>query len=203
MPLTYNRCSSTDHRPTRWFVSLIWSVASSSTARHAAALASAMAPRLDDMAWFAGLLDETLNVEMTLHRSYCEEFGIGAAELEATVAAPSNLAYTSFLLKAAHQGSFGELVASLLPCQWGYWEIGSHLMEKGLPQSAPLYAQWIEMYTSQEFADLAEHLRAMADRIGQEAGPSELAAMTQAYETSIRLEYGFWDMAYGMERWRV
>jgi thiaminase/transcriptional activator TenA len=70
----------------------------------ALALASAMAPRLDDMAWFAGLLDETLNVEMTLHRSYCEEFGIGAAELEATVAAPSNLAYTSFLLKAAHQG---------------------------------------------------------------------------------------------------
>jgi thiaminase/transcriptional activator TenA len=94
-------------------------------------------------------------------------------------------------------------VASLLPCQWGYWEIGNNLMRHGLPQNAPLYAQWIEMYTSQEFADLAEHLRAMADRIGQEAGPSELADMTQAYETSIRLEYGFWDMAYGMEGWRV
>ena len=169
----------------------------------ALALASAMAPRLDDMSWFAGLLDETLNVEMALHRSYCEEFGISAAELEATVAAPSNLAYTSFLLKTAHQGSFGELVASLLPCQWGYWEIGNNLMRHSLPQNTPLYAQWIGMYTSQEFADLAEHLRAMADRIGQEAGPSELAAMTQAYETSIRLEYGFWDMAYGMEGWRV
>ena len=169
----------------------------------ALALASAMARRLDDMSWFAGLLDETLNVEMALHRSFCERFGISAADLEATVAAPSNLAYTSFLLKTAHQGSFGELVASLLPCQWGYWEIGNHLMQRGLPQNAPLYAQWIEMYTSQEFADLADHIRVMADRIGAEAGPSELAAMTQAYETSVRLEHGFWDMAYGLEWWKV
>ena len=35
----------------------------------ALALASARAPLLDDMSWFAGLLDETLNVEMALHRS--------------------------------------------------------------------------------------------------------------------------------------
>ena len=167
------------------------------------ALASAMARRLDDMSWFAGLLDETLNVEMALHRSFCERFGISAADLEATVAAPSNLAYTSFLLKTAHQGSFGELVASLLPCQWGYWEIGNNLMQRGVPQNAPLYAQWIEMYASQEFADLADHIRVMADRIGAEVGPSELAAMTQAYETSVRLEHGFWDMAYGLEWWKV
>ena len=77
---------------------------------------STAACRLDDMSWFAGLLGETLNVEMALHRSFCEGFGVSAAGLEETIAAPSNLAYTSFLLKTAHQGSFGELMASLLPC---------------------------------------------------------------------------------------
>ena len=128
----------------------------------ALALASARAPRLDDMSWFAALLDETLNVEMSLHRSYCQEFGISVEELEATVAAPTTVAYTSFLLKTAYDGSFGELVASLLPCQWGYWEIGNHLMRRGLPQHAPLYSQWIEMYTSEEFAALAQHIRDMA-----------------------------------------
>ena len=167
------------------------------------ALASARAPRLEDMAWFAGLLDETLNVEMALHRSYCEEFGISAAELEATVASPTTLAYTSFLLKTAHQGSFGELVASLLPCQWGYWEIGDHLSRQGLPEQAPLYAKWIEMYTSDEFSALAHHGRDMADRIGDEAGPTELAAMGQAYITSVRLEHQFWDMAYNLEGWGI
>ena len=167
------------------------------------ALASARAPRLDDMSWFAGLLDETLNVEMELHRSFCQEFGINAEELEATVASPTTVAYTSFLLKTAHQGSFGELVASLLPCQWGYWEIGNHLLKQGLPQAAPLYAKWIEMYTSEEFAALADHMREMAGRIGDEAGPAEQAAMGQAYLTSVRLEHQFWDMAYGLEAWRV
>ena len=167
----------------------------------ALAVASARAPRLDDMSWFAGLLDETLNVEMSLHRRYCQEFGISAQELEATVAAPATVEYTSFLLKTAYEGSFGELVASLLPCQWGYWEIGGHLMRRGLPPDAPLYAKWIEMYSSQEFAALAHHIREMVDRIGGEADAPELAAMGQAYSASVRLEQGFWDMAYNLEGW--
>ena len=50
----------------------------------------------------------------------------------------------------------------MLPCQWGYWEIGDHLIRRGLPQHAPLYSQWIEMYTSEEFAALAQHIRDMA-----------------------------------------
>lgn len=165
------------------------------------AIASARAPKLEDMSWFASLLNETLNQEMALHRSYCKEFGISAQELEATEPAPTTLAYTSFLLKTAYHGSFGELAASLLPCQWGYWEIGDHLLKKGLPTSAPLYAQWIEMYTSEEFAGLAHHIREMTDRIGADAGVVELAAMRQAYTNSVRLEHRFWDMAYSLEGW--
>lgn len=167
------------------------------------ALASARAPKLEDMIWFAGLLEETLNVEMALHRSYCEEFGISSQELESTEPSPVTQAYTDFLLKTAYQGSFGELAASLLPCQWGYWEIGEHLLKKGLPTSAPLYAQWIEMYTSTEFAAMAHHLRDMTDRIGAEAGSTELAAMNQAYINSIRMEHRFWNMAYGQEEWHT
>jgi len=163
------------------------------------AIASARAPKLEDMSWFAGLLDETLNQEMALHRSYCQEFGIGAQELEATEPAPTTLAYTSFLMKTAYNGSFGELLASLLPCQWGYWEIGDHLQKKGLPTSSPLYAQWIEMYSSDEFSALAHHIRDMTDRIGADSGSAELAAMGQAYTNSVILEQRFWDMAYNLE----
>jgi thiaminase/transcriptional activator TenA len=167
------------------------------------ALASARAPDLETMGWFARLLDETLNVEMDLHRSYCAEFGITLQELEATRPAPTTVAYTSFLLKVAHQGSFGELVASLLPCQWGYWEIGDHLARQGEPESAPLYCQWIRMYTAPEFTELAQTIRALADRIGEQSGPAELTAMSHAYLTSLRFEHLFWDMAYNLEDWRV
>ena len=165
----------------------------------ALAIASARAIDLQDMSWFAGLLDETLNQEMALHRSYCQEFGINLQELESVEPASTTKSYTNFLLKTAYQGSFGELVASLLPCQWGYWEIGDHLLKRGLPTSAPLYAQWIKMYTSEEFTELAHQIREMADRIGGGAGLVEQAAMRQAYTDSVRLEHRFWDMAYGLE----
>ena len=165
----------------------------------ALAIASARAIDLQDMSWFAGLLDETLNQEMALHRSYCQEFGINLQELESVEPASTTKSYTNFLLKTAYQGSFGELVASLLPCQWGYWEIGDHLLKRGLPTSAPLYAQWIKMYTSEEFTELAHQIREMADRIGGGAGLAEQAAMRQAYTDSVRLEHRFWDMAYGLE----
>ena len=167
------------------------------------ALASAKAPDLEAMGWFAGLLDETLNVEMDLHRTYCAEFGVTREDLESTKPAPTTVAYTSYLLKVAHQQSFGELVASLLPCQWGYWEIGEHLARRGEPKQAPLYCQWIQMYASEEFAALAQEIRALASRVAQDAGPRQLEAMAEAYLTSLRFEYMFWEMSYSQEEWAV
>jgi thiaminase/transcriptional activator TenA len=167
------------------------------------ALASARAPDLKTMGWFAKLLDETLNIEMNLHRSYCAKFGITAEELEATQAAPTTTAYTSFLLKVAYQGTFGELVASLVPCQWGYWEIGDHLARQGEPKAVPLYCKWIQMYTMPEYTALAKEIRRLADEIGERASATELFAMGEAYLTSFRYEYLFWEMAYNLEQWAV
>ena len=167
------------------------------------AIASARAPDLETMGWFARLLDETLNTEMELHRSYCAEFGVAREELERTEAAPTTIAYTSFLLKTALLASFEELVASLVPCQWGYWEIGEHLAKQGVPEGAPLYAKWIEMYASAEFEALARDIRALADRLAGDAAPAQLAGMETAYLTSLRLEHRFWDMAYNLEGWQV
>jgi thiaminase/transcriptional activator TenA len=167
------------------------------------ALGAARTPELEVMSWFAGLLDETLNTEMELHRGYCAQFGISREELEATKAAPTTVAYTSYLLRVASQGSFGELAASLLPCQWGYWEIGEHLARRGAPVHAPLYAEWVGMYSSDEFRDLALHLRGLTNGLGNVASPAEQAAMEAAYVTSLRLERQFWDMAWRLEAWPV
>lgn len=167
------------------------------------ALAAARAPQLDAMAWFAGLLDETLNTEMELHRNYCAQFGITRQELETAQPAPTTVAYTAYLLRTASQGSFGELTAALLPCQWGYWEIGQHLAQQAPPTHAPQYAQWIAMYSSNEFRDLALHLREITNHIGNQASPDEQATMELAYQTSLRLEYQFWDMAWKLEQWPI
>lgn len=167
------------------------------------ALASAKSPNLQTMGWFAGLLNETLNTEMELHRRYCAEFGVTRQDLDATTPAPTTVAYTSYLLRIAYQGTFPELVAALMPCQWGYWEIGTHLAALGEPERAPLYAQWIRMYSSTEFAELARSIRSLADRVAEEPAKGQIAKMQEAYLTSIRFELGFWDMAQNLEGWQI
>ncbi len=88
------------------------------------ALAVAKSPDLESMRRWAALLDETLNSEMELHRSFCADFGISSEELEATAPSPETLAYTGHLMRVANEGSIAEIAVALLPCQWGYDEIG-------------------------------------------------------------------------------
>ena len=167
------------------------------------ALAAARAPSLEHMGRFAGLLNDTLNTEMSLHRDYCARFGITEAELEATKPAPTMQAYTDFLVRTGYHGSFGELACALLPCMWGYCEIGLNLAAKGKPSDQPLYAEWIDMYSAPEFKALADWLRGLVDRLAEDASPDERKRMETAYVTSTRYEHSFWDMAWRLEEWTI
>ena len=164
------------------------------------ALATAKAPSLETMARFAGLLDATLNHEMALHREFATECGITAEELAATQAAPTTRAYTSHLLRVASLGDVAETITALLPCQWGYTEIGQTLARRGKPADAPFYAKWIDMYASEEFASLAAWLRELLDSYDGKTDPERLV---EIFCRSARYEYLFWDMSYRMEQWPV
>ena len=167
------------------------------------ALASARAPDLDTMGWFARFLDETLSTEMALHRSYCGKFGISEEELERTQPAPTTVAYARFLLATAYHGSFAELASALLPCQWGYWEVGDHLASRGEPEGQPLYCEWIRTYSSPEFKRAGWELRELVDRLALTASEAEKQSMEHSYMTSLRYEYLFWEASYKEEAWPV
>lgn len=166
------------------------------------ALGVARAHDLALMELFAELVHATLDVEMELHRGYCERLGISRENLEATPISPTTHAYTRHLLAVAHSGTIAELMAALLPCQWGYWEIGESLAKNGLP-SDPFYAEWIEMYSGAEYGELAVRLRANFDRVAARAAPDELARIDSIFYTSSRYEFGFWDAAFRLEAWLV
>jgi thiaminase (transcriptional activator TenA) len=164
------------------------------------ALATAKAPDLDTMGRFANLLDATLNREMGLHREFAAQCGISAAALAATQAAPTTRAYTDHLVRVAALGNLAEAVAALLPCQWGYCEIGQTLAHRGKPATVPFYGQWIEMYASPEFAALAAWLRELLNAL---AGTADEKRLTEIFCASTRYEYLFWEMAYRLESWPV
>jgi thiaminase/transcriptional activator TenA len=163
------------------------------------ALAVAKGHDLAVMEKFAALLHATLGTEMALHRSYCGEFGISPEDLAETRAAPATYAYTRHLLETGWSGSLGEIVASLFPCGWGYWEIGTMLLARGTPAGAPLYGRWIEMYASKEYGEVARWLKELLDRLGAAASPSERERMTERFLLSSRFEHAFWDMSWAGE----
>lgn len=169
----------------------------------AISLAVSKANTLDDMSWFARMIHDTLNMEMALHVSFCADFGITEKELLETQPSPTTWAYTRFMMNTAHQGSVGEAATVILPCSWGYSEIGKELYAAGTPKDQPLYTRWIETYNSDEFAEIADWLRGFVDRHAEGAGSAELEAMERAFMVSSQYEYMFWDAAWRMEEWPV
>jgi thiaminase/transcriptional activator TenA len=163
-------------------------------------LAAARAPDLMTLAYFADLLHATARTEMDLHRSYAAQFGISAEELEREQMAPATRAYTDFLVRVAATGDFAELVAALLPCMWGFSEIGQRLAATTRPADRR-YAAWIEMYASADFAEQARWCRELLDRVAADAGDETRRRMEEAFLISSRYELGFWEAARTLDRW--
>ncbi len=159
-------------------------------------LAVAKARDLPTMRKLGQLLHSTLEVEMDLHRSYAAEFGVTKQELETTEPAPATHAYTRHLLNVAWSGSLAEILGSLLPCQWGYWELASEMAAQGKAISSNPYQEWIKAYSAPEYGDLVRWLRDSFDSLVEGARPEDLTRVGREFATSIRYELMFWKMAW-------
>ena len=164
------------------------------------ALGAARATDLETMRRFADIAQAILGEEMELHRAFAREFGISEAELEAEPPAQATQAYTDFLVRTAALGDLGELAAALLPCMWGYSDLGIHLFNQGLPDEER-YARWITAYASQEFADLTKWTCDLLDRLSEGAPEAAQRRIEHAFITSARYELAFWEMAWAGEKW--
>lgn len=166
------------------------------------ALGAARAPDLETMRRFVDLAQGILHTEMNLHRSYAAEFGIGQAELERETRSPTTQGYTDFLVRVAATGDFAEVLAALLPCMWGFAEIGQRLAGGSRPADAR-YTAWIDMYASEEMESLAAWCRDTLDEIADGLPEASLERLDEVFLTSSRYELAFWEMAWRQERWPV
>ena len=165
---------------------------------------SATAARAPEDDWIVMLNEHAaaaLRVERSLHESFFAEFGLAPAEVAATPLAPTNLAYTSYLLAVAHVAPFHEALAAVLPCYWIYWEVGRELERAGSPD--PLYTRWIGTYASEEFAAVVRGVLAATDAMAGRVGHDGRAAMRRHFVTTSRYEWMFWDMGFRREAWPV
>jgi thiaminase/transcriptional activator TenA len=167
----------------------------------ALSLAAARAPEEDWIVMFNEHSAGALRVERALHESFFKDFGLTPSEVAATPPAPTNLAYTSYLLAVAQGAPFAEVVGAVLPCYWIYWEVGRALERAGSPD--PLYRRWIDTYASAEFGGVVQAVIDVADRVAADAAASAREAMRRHFVTTSRYEWMFWDMGWRREAWPV
>ena len=164
-------------------------------------IAAARAPRDEWIIMFNEHAAEALRVERALHESFFQEFGLSQADVAATALAPTNTAYTSYLLAVAYGRPFHEAVAALLPCYWIYWEVGKSLERAGSTDA--LYARWIGTYSSDVFGAVVRGVLAATDAMAEGLPPDARDAMRRHFVTTSRFEWMFWDMGYRIEGWPV
>ena len=144
---------------------------------------------------------EIITVERALHDTLLADLGIDPASVEQAEAAPTTLAYVSYLLATARGGSYAEGAGAVLPCYWIYAEVGRELLRRGSPD--PRYQQWIDMYSSEEFGDVVREVIDITDELGPGLGAPERDRVHRHFRATSRYEWMFWDMGYRQEAWPV
>ena len=165
----------------------------------ALSIAAAKAPKDDWIIMFNEHSAGALRVERALHDSFFRDFGMKKKNVINTPLAPTNLAYTSYLLSVAYSSPFHEVVGVLLPCYWIYWEVGKALISKG--SINPLYQRWIDTYGGEEFAEIVKAVLNLTDQISKNMGKKEKEAMKKHFIITSRYEWMFWDMGFRCEMW--
>jgi thiaminase (transcriptional activator TenA) len=167
----------------------------------ALSIAAARAPRED---WIIMLNEHAagaLRVERSLHETFFRDFGLSEKGVAAVPLAPTNLAYTSYLLAVAYGAPFHEALAALLPCYWIYWEVGKELERMG--SRDPLFTRWIATYASEEFGSVVRAVLETTDTLAPRLTDEARATMRRHFATTSRYEWMFWDMGHRQEGWPV
>ena len=150
------------------------------------------------MRTFAANVDAILDGEMKIHRAYMKRLGITEEQVFAVKPALDNLSYTNYMLSVASSGGPMEIVASILACSWSYAEIGQALATIPGALEHPFYGEWIQGYSSEEYAATNQALIELMDSLAANATEEQIAYLTEVFVNCSRYELGFWDMSWEM-----
>ncbi|MET0243261.1 MAG: thiaminase II [Flavitalea sp.] len=157
------------------------------------ALIGTKSPDLKHALSFISFAQSTFIVESALHESYFKDFGITGRG----VAEPACHHYSHFLRSTAAIEPVEVAMAAVLPCFWIYRKVGGYIFKNHRIEGNP-YEKWIATYSSDEFARSVNSAIAICDTVASEEMEAQ---MTEAFVTSSRLEFEFWEAAYKLRRW--
>jgi len=168
------------------------------------ALALAKSQTREQMQLFQARIEIVLNGELMPHLNLCRAAGVELETLQQPVAmAPTAHHYARQMLTAAYTGSFGEIVAAVLPCHWTYVDLARKVAEQIHIYEQPnhLFYDWITFYASDDMHTSLQELTTLLNACAEHSSASERDAMEAVFIDGCRLEDRFFTMAYTQETW--
>jgi len=153
----------------------------------------------EEMRVASNTLNALINEELQLHINTCEEYGISENELYNAEEEIANIAYTRYVLENGYTGDFLNLLITLVPCVFGYGEIGKELSKINNKNNP--YIKWINTYGSDEYQELCIKIGNMLDksvitRLGNNFENNlKWNTLNNQFKTATKLEINFWEMS--------
>jgi thiaminase/transcriptional activator TenA len=153
------------------------------------------------MRFLSGRASIVLNREMAMQENYAAQFGLSREDLTKQRPGPIKYSYSQHELAAAYTGSFGELLAVLLPCSWNYDSIARALAAEHPVEQTNPYGDWIAFYSSEEHAETVQGYRDLIDHVAPFSTEEQRDRMEHNFWRSLEYEVMCWDAYYEMEIW--
>ncbi len=145
---------------------------------------------------FSSMVNNILNGEMSIHRSYMKRLLITQEEIKSTKASLDNISYTNYMLAVSQIGGLAEVSVSLLACMWSYLEIGRNLSKNPGATEHEFYGEWIRGYISKEYEECTKWLIDLVDELGENISDKEKEKLIEIFINTSKYEYMFWEMSY-------
>ncbi|MQF69032.1 hypothetical protein FIM12_01660 [SAR202 cluster bacterium AD-804-J14_MRT_500m] len=164
---------------------------------HLLCMAISKAPTFEDSRQISGFLDGVLKGEELLFQEFFRNEGMVSEQVDSLEAMPTSLAFNTYLLNLANQGTFHEIISAILCVEWDYNDWAKRLVASGSIPQNHYYKKWIELHAGSELSNFVSYLRHALD-------VAELPNRTNLrhiFRDCLRYEYLFFEMAYHGEEW--
>ncbi len=158
------------------------------------ALLLSRAPAADREAHAAAI--DALHDELRLFRERADALGVDLAHVRPSLV---NHAYVQFLLATARGRPYCQSHTVYYVAEKAYHESWK-VVRAGLDPSSP-WQPFVENWSGEAFAGFVDGLEERQDRLAEEAGPADRREMARLFETTVRYEIAFWEMAYTGSGW--
>jgi thiaminase/transcriptional activator TenA len=139
---------------------------------------------------YAGELEISFEFEML------RRIGVEPERLGRFDALPAREGYLNHVARTALEGSLGELVCALLPCEWGFSEMAERLTGNRVPDLDPVYSDWIDYYTAAEQVANTELSLRILERAAEITTPEEREQMALVFQRSVSHQIAVLDAAW-------